>query len=154
MSNSDYRFSLNELASGSTCLGSSWPRQCPVQLVPELTIPGARQVLGVVLAILATRAEWPCCAGAGGGHAPALASCPRHPNTGYLAAALRGRGRCARIGGSQGDHRVKFVTGRRSERSWAAGRSDEDAGLDLTPRCCWSPRVADAKDTQGADGHC
>lgn len=53
----DYRFTLaNErtfLAWQRTALGLLAAAVALVQLVPELTIPGARQVLGVVLAILA-----------------------------------------------------------------------------------------------------
>lgn len=64
----DYRFTLaNErtfLAWQRTALGLLAAAVALVQLVPELTIPGARQVLGVVLAILAIlTAEWVCCAG-------------------------------------------------------------------------------------------
>ncbi len=54
----DYRFTLaNErtfLAWERTALGLLAAAVAVVQLVPELTIPGARHVLGVVLAVLAT----------------------------------------------------------------------------------------------------
>src|ERR1700694_2324571 len=54
----DYRFSLaNErtfLAWERTALGLLAAAVAVVQLVPELTIPGARHILGVLLAVLAT----------------------------------------------------------------------------------------------------
>jgi putative membrane protein len=54
----DYRFTLaNErtfLAWERTALGLLAAAVAVVQLVPELTIPGARHVLGVLLAVLAT----------------------------------------------------------------------------------------------------
>ena len=54
----DYRFTLaNErtfLAWERTALGLLAAAVAVVQLVPELTIPGARHVLGVLLAMLAT----------------------------------------------------------------------------------------------------
>jgi putative membrane protein len=54
----DYRFTLaNErtfLAWERTALGLLAASVAVVQLVPELTIPGARHILGVLLAVLAT----------------------------------------------------------------------------------------------------
>ena len=54
----DYRFTLaNErtfLAWERTALGLLAASVAVVQLVPELSIPGARHVLGVLLAVLAT----------------------------------------------------------------------------------------------------
>jgi putative membrane protein len=54
----DYRFTLaNErtfLAWQRTALGLLAAAVAVVQLVPELTIPGARQALGLLLAVLAT----------------------------------------------------------------------------------------------------
>ena len=64
----DYRFTLaNErtfLAWERTALALLAAAVAVAQLVPELTIPGARQVLGVLLAVLATATEEP--GGAGG----------------------------------------------------------------------------------------
>lgn len=84
----DYRFTLaNErtfLAWQRTALGLLAAAVALVQLVPELTIPGARQVLGVVLAILAILTSgmgllrWQ----------QADRAMRRHPTPGYLAVGL------------------------------------------------------------------
>lgn len=90
----DYRFTLaNErtfLAWQRTALGLLAAAVALVQLVPELTIPGARQVLGVVLAILAILTSgmgllrWQQADRAMRRHLPL----PRHPTPGYLAVGL------------------------------------------------------------------
>lgn len=90
----DYRFTLaNErtfLAWQRTALGLLAAAVALVQLVPELTIPGARQVLGVVLAILAiltsgmSLLRWQQADRAMRRHLPL----PRHPTPGYLAVGL------------------------------------------------------------------
>ena len=90
----DYRFTLaNErtfLAWQRTALGLLAAAVAVVQLVPELTIPGARQALGLLLAVLATltsamglvRWEQADRAIRRGG------PLPRHPTPVYLAVGL------------------------------------------------------------------
>ena len=90
----DYRFTLaNErtfLAWQRTALGLLAAAVAVVQLVPELTIPGARHVLGVLLAVLASLT-----AGMGlrrwGQVDRAIRSgrpLPRHPMAAYLGVGL------------------------------------------------------------------
>jgi putative membrane protein len=90
----DYRFTLaNErtfLAWQRTALGLLAAAVAIVQLVPELSIPGARHVLGLLLAVLAiltsgmglVRWEQADRAIRRGG------SLPRHPTPAYLAVGL------------------------------------------------------------------
>jgi putative membrane protein len=90
----DYRFTLaNErtfLAWQRTALGLLAAAVAVVQLVPELSIPGARHVLGLLLAVLAiltsgmglVRWEQADRAIRRGG------SLPRHPTPAYLAVGL------------------------------------------------------------------
>jgi putative membrane protein len=90
----DYRFTLaNErtfLAWQRTALGLLAAAVAVVQLVPELVIPGARQALGLLLAVLATltsamgllRWEQADRAIRRGG------TLPRHPTPAYLAVGL------------------------------------------------------------------
>jgi putative membrane protein len=90
----DYRFTLaNErtfLAWQRTALGLLAAAVAVVQLVPELTIPGARHALGLLLAVLATltsamgllRWEQADRAIRRGG------PLPRHPTPAYLAVGL------------------------------------------------------------------
>jgi putative membrane protein len=90
----DYRFTLaNErtfLAWQRTALGLLAAAVAVVQLVPELTIPGARHALGLLLAVLATltsalgllRWEQADRAIRRGG------PLPRHPTPAYLALGL------------------------------------------------------------------
>jgi putative membrane protein len=90
----DYRFTLaNErtfLAWQRTALGLLAAAVAVVQLVPELTIPGARHALGLLLAMLATltsavgllRWEQADRAIRRGGRLP------RHPTPAYLAVGL------------------------------------------------------------------
>ncbi|MGV0741969.1 YidH family protein [Mycolicibacterium sp. XJ870] len=90
----DYRFTLaNErtfLAWQRTSLGLLAAAVAVIQFVPELGLPGARHVLGVVLTLLAT-------ATAGVGlwrwrqvdrAMRAGTALPRHPTPGYLAVGL------------------------------------------------------------------
>jgi putative membrane protein len=90
----DYRFTLaNErtfLAWQRTALGLLAAAVAVVQLVPQLTIPGARHALGASLAVLATLASamgllrWQQADRAiRRGH-----PLPRHPTPAYLAAGL------------------------------------------------------------------
>jgi putative membrane protein len=90
----DYRFTLaNErtfLAWQRTALGLLAAAVALVQLVPELTIPGARRTLGVGLAVLAT-----CTSGIGllrwrqADRAMRRDEpLPRHPTPGFLAVGL------------------------------------------------------------------
>lgn len=90
----DYRFTLaNErtfLAWQRTALGLLAAAVALVQLIPELGVPGARRVLGIVLAVLATvtsvmgmlRWEQADRAMRRGG------PLPRHPTPAYLALGL------------------------------------------------------------------
>jgi putative membrane protein len=90
----DYRFTLaNErtfLAWQRTALGLLAAAVAVVQLVPELTIPGARQALGLLLAVLATLTSgmgllrWEQADRAIRRSSPL----PRHPTPVYLAAGL------------------------------------------------------------------
>ena len=90
----DYRFTLaNErtfLAWQRTALGLLAAAVAVVQLVPELTIPGARQALGLLLAVLATLTSamglvrWKQTDRAIRRNSPM----PRHPTPGYLALGL------------------------------------------------------------------
>ncbi|AKN16773.1 transmembrane protein [Mycobacterium haemophilum DSM 44634] len=90
----DYRFTLaNErtfLAWQRTSLGLLAAAVALVQLVPELTVPGARRVLGVGLAVLATLTSgmgllrWRQADRAMRRGLPL----PRHPTPGYLALGL------------------------------------------------------------------
>lgn len=90
----DYRFTLaNErtfLAWQRTSLGLLAAAVALVQLVPELTVPGARRVLGVGLAVLATLTSgmgllrWRQADQAMRRGLPL----PRHPTPGYLALGL------------------------------------------------------------------
>jgi putative membrane protein len=90
----DYRFTLaNErtfLAWQRTALGLLAAAVAVFQLVPELTIPGTRHVLGVLLAVLATAT-----AGAGLRRWEQVDRAirrgmplPRHPTPAYLAVGL------------------------------------------------------------------
>ena len=90
----DYRFTLaNErtfLAWQRTALGLLAAAVAVVQLVPELTIPGARHALGLVLAVLATLTSamgllrWKQADRAMRRNSPL----PRHPTPAYLALGL------------------------------------------------------------------
>ncbi|WP_077104886.1 YidH family protein [Mycobacterium terramassiliense] len=90
----DYRFTLaNErtfLAWQRTALGLLAAAVALVQLVPELTVPGARRALGVGLAVLATLTSgmglvrWRQ-ADRAMRHGDPL---PRHPTPAYLAVGL------------------------------------------------------------------
>ena len=90
----DYRFTLaNErtfLAWQRTALGLLAAAVAVVQLVPELTIPGARHALGLLLAVLATLTSgmgllrWEQADRAIRRRSPL----PRHPTPAYLAAGL------------------------------------------------------------------
>lgn len=90
----DYRFTLaNErtfLAWQRTALGLLAAAVAVVQFVPELAIPGARHVLGVVLAVLATLTagmglrRWEQVDRAIRSGKPL----PRHPTPAYLALGL------------------------------------------------------------------
>ena len=90
----DYRFTLaNErtfLAWQRTALGLLAAAVAVVQLVPELTIPGARHALGLLLAVLATLTSgmgllrWEQADRAIRRSSPL----PRHPTPAYLAAGL------------------------------------------------------------------
>ena len=90
----DYRFTLaNErtfLAWQRTALGLLAAAVAVVQLVPELTVPGARHVLGVLLAVLATLTA---AVGLRRWHQVDRAirsglPLPRHPTPTYLAVGL------------------------------------------------------------------
>ncbi|WP_421845739.1 YidH family protein [Mycobacterium sp.] len=93
-SDPDYRFTLaNErtfLAWQRTALGLLAASVALVQLVPQLAIPGARQVLGALLAVLATLTSgmgllrWQQADRAMRRGLPL----PRHPTPGYLALGL------------------------------------------------------------------
>jgi putative membrane protein len=90
----DYRFTLaNErtfLAWQRTALGLLAAAVAVVQLVPELTIPGARHALGLLLAVLATLTSamgllrWKQADRAMRRNSPL----PRHPTPAYLALGL------------------------------------------------------------------
>lgn len=90
----DYRFTLaNErtfLAWQRTALGLLAAAVALVQLVPELTVPGARRILGVGLAVLATLASgmgllrWQQADRAMRRNQPL----PKHPTPAYLAVGL------------------------------------------------------------------
>jgi putative membrane protein len=90
----DYRFTLaNErtfLAWQRTALGLLAAAVAVVQFVPELTVPGARHVLGVILAVLATLTagmgllRWKQVDRAIRSDIPL----PRHPTPAYLAIGL------------------------------------------------------------------
>jgi putative membrane protein len=90
----DYRFTLaNErtfLAWQRTALGLLAAAVAVVQLVPELSIPGARHALGLLLAVLATLTSgtgllrWEQADRAIRRSRPL----PRHPTPAYLAAGL------------------------------------------------------------------
>jgi len=90
----DYRFTLaNErtfLAWQRTALGLLAAAVAVIQLVPELPIPGARQALGLLLAVLATLTtamgllRWAQADRAIRSGGPL----PRHPTPAYLAVGL------------------------------------------------------------------
>ncbi|MHC9296415.1 YidH family protein [Mycobacterium sp. LTG2003] len=108
----DYRFTLaNErtfLAWQRTSLGLLAAAVAVIQFVPDLGLPGARHILGLVLTMLAT-------ATAGVGlwrwrqvdrAMRAGTSLPRHPTPGYLAVGLCVIGLLVLVGAV-----VKLVTG-------------------------------------------
>lgn len=154
----DYRFTLaNErtfLAWQRTALGLLAAAVALVQLVPELTIPGARQVLGVVLAILAILTSgmgllrWQQADRAMRRHLPL----PRHPTPGYLAVGLCVVGVVAlALVVAKGDHRVNRHSTAASDRGLQAERTTL-AWTRTAFALLVNGVLLTLKDTQGADG--